>query len=152
KLVKIKPGDIVKLAKDLQVEVIEIPHRAEYTDTLAFIAKGKKKRILYLPDIDRWEQLKPSIEEILSKVDIALIDGTFYSSDELPGRDMSKIPHPPIVESMNRFSDIAANGKTQIVFTHLNSSNLVLEADGIKLKNLRSRGFDIAYDGMRFDL
>ena len=30
-----------------------------------------------------------------------MIDGSFYQNGEIPGRDMSEIPHPFIVESMD---------------------------------------------------
>lgn len=148
----IKPGQTVELVTGISVEPISVIHRAEFTDTLFFIINGPNHRLLYLTDIDRWPGLEPPIEKLISTVDVALLDGTFYSADELPGRDMSKIPHPPVVETMNRLSTIAEKGKTRIVFTHLNHSNLLLDADGKLMRDLRSGGFDIAFDGMEFAL
>ena len=140
------------LASDLKIEPFSVPHRAEFTDTLFFIVAGPKRRLLYLTDIDRWQGLQPPIEELIKGVDIAILDGTFYSPEELPGRDMSKIPHPPVTETVERLGAIAAKGNTQIFFTHLNHSNLLLDADGRKLGELRGRGFDIVHDGMSFEL
>lgn len=147
-----EPRRKFKLTDNLVIEPIAVPHRAEYTDTHFFVVEGPKHRLLYLTDIDRWEGLEPPIEALVAGVDIALLDGTFYSAEELPGRDMSKIPHPPVVETAARLADIAAAGRTRIVFTHLNHSNLLLDADGEKLRALRDKGFDIAHDGQSFEL
>jgi pyrroloquinoline quinone biosynthesis protein B len=148
----LSPNQEVSLSRDLTVRPIPVPHRAEFTDTFAFFVRGPRKSLLYLPDIDRWEQLQPPIEELLQGLDIALLDGTFYSSEELPGRDMSKIPHPPIAETAQRLADIVVGGKTQILFIHLNHSNLVLDADGARLKEIEKKGFRVAHDGMQFAL
>ena len=37
--------------------------------------------------------------------DIVLVDGTFFGGTELPNRDMSKIPHPTIESSLQRFTN-----------------------------------------------
>ena len=36
------------------------------------------------------------------KVDIALVDRTFWSADELSGRSQSEVPHPPVAETLER--------------------------------------------------
>ena len=148
----VKPGEEIELATGLSVKPIQVPHRAEFTDTLAFLASGPSRRLLYLPDIDRWDQLKPPIEEILAEVDIGLLDGTFYSGAELPGRDKTKIPHPPVAETAERLGAIAAKESTEIFFIHLNHSNLLLDSDGKLLGEIRGRGFDVADDGTTFAL
>ncbi len=145
-------GRKFELTRKIAIEPLKVPHRAEYTDTHFFVVEGPKGRLLYLTDIDRWEGLEPPIEELIKGVDVALLDGTFYSAEELPGRDMTKIPHPPVVETMGRLGGAAETGRTRIVFTHINHSNLLLDADGEKLRGLREKGFDIAYDGQRFEL
>ena len=145
-------GRKFELTRKIAIEPLKVPHRAEYTDTHFFVAEGPKGRLLYLTDIDRWEKLEPPIEELIKSVDVALLDGTFYSAEELPGRDMTKIPHPPVVETTARLADIAAAGRTRIVFTHLNHSNLLLDADGEKLRELREKGFDVAQEGQSFEL
>ena len=144
----IAPGSSYQLAADLSVEPFVVPHRAEFTDTLFFIIRGPQRRLLYLTDIDRWEGMDPPIEHLIERSDIALLDGTFHSPAELPGRDMSQIPHPPVVETAERLQGFVGKGGKRILFTHLNHSNLLLDADGVKLSELRNRGFDIACEGM----
>jgi pyrroloquinoline quinone biosynthesis protein B len=148
----IAAGQPVRLSPRLSITPLGVPHRAEYTDTFAFVVSGPSRKLLYLPDIDRWESLEPAIERLVQEVDVSLIDGSFYSAEELPGRDMSKIPHPPISETTARLQKIADRGDRQLVFIHLNHSNLLLDADGKRLAELRARGYERGEEGMRFAL
>ena len=62
-----------------------------------------------------------SIEEWFSKlsVDIALIDGTFWSLDEIPNRAAEEIPHPTVEETLQRLDDKKIHD-VRIIFFHLN--------------------------------
>jgi len=90
--------------------------------------------------------------EETEKVDIALLDGTFYSSEELPGRDLSKIGHPLIQTSLNTLGETARKGQTRIYFTHLNHTNLALDPEGDARKEIAAKGFQLASDGEEFFL
>ena len=148
----VEPGKSYALNDQLSVEPFEVIHRAEYTDTLAFVVASKNKKLLYLPDIDRWEGMDPAITDVIKSVDYALLDATFYSGEELPGRDMSKIPHPPVTESMKLFASLEQKEKEKIYFTHLNHSNLLLDEDGQKLKALENEGYHITEEMMQLPL
>jgi hypothetical protein len=54
---------------------------------------------------------------------VALLDATFYSPDELPDRDVSKIRHPLVTDSMELLGPQVKAGKVRVLFTHLNHSN-----------------------------
>lgn len=142
-------GDVVECSPLVHVQPFSVPHRAEFTDTYAYTITGPTSSLLFLPDIDRWQEMDPPITEVIKGVSTALIDGTFYSPDELPGRDMSKIPHPRITESMDLLQPFADQGK-DIVFFHLNHSNLALRPGSKEEASVLKRGFRIAHDGMRF--
>ena len=118
-----------------------IPHRNEIADTVGYIIKSKK-RVLYLPDLDYWTE--KLIEEVL-KSDIAIIDGSFYSKDELPR--FSDVPHPPILESIKHFK----NTNTEIYFTHLNHTN-VINKNGKERDFIETLGFKFAFDGMNIEI
>jgi len=120
---------------------LQVPHRDEIADTVGYIIESRKKT-LYLPDVDHWTD---EIIEAIRMVDVALIDGTFYSKDELP-RFMD-VPHPPIKETI----DILENVNADIYFTHINHTNFV-DRDGKARKHVESKGFRIAYDGMVLDV
>jgi pyrroloquinoline quinone biosynthesis protein B len=129
-----------------------VPHRNEYTDTLGFIISGEKRKLLYVSDIQSWEAWSRSIVEETRKSDAALLDGTFYSSEELPGRNLSKIGHPFIKTSLETLKNVADEGKTKIYFTHLNHTNLALDPEGEARKEVEEKGFGIASEGMEFFL
>ncbi|HEU5101002.1 MAG TPA: MBL fold metallo-hydrolase [Roseiflexaceae bacterium] len=89
----------VRLSEHLRVTPMQVPHRAEFSDTMAYLVRGSTRSLFYCPDIDRWEQWSESLPHFLETVDVALLDGTFFSAAELPGRDLTEIPHPPVRET-----------------------------------------------------
>jgi pyrroloquinoline quinone biosynthesis protein B len=147
----IRPDQEAPLTARISFIPLLVPHRDEYSDTVGFVVSGPKKKLLYIPDIRNWEAWDRSIKEEAEKVDYAVLDGTFYSPDELPGRDLSKIGHPFITASMDVLAGPAKSGKS-IWFTHLNHSNRALDPDGPEQKEIRRRGFRLASDGLELPL
>lgn len=148
----LSPDKTVLLTEDLSFSSFTVPHRDEFSDTLGFIISGKKKKLLYIPDIQGWKAWSRSIEEVIKDVDIAILDGTFFSSEELPGRDLSKIGHPFIAASMSRLEGLVKQEGKKIYFSHLNHSNLALPPEGEANKTIKENGFALAEDGMEFFL
>ena len=148
----ISPGKRFSVTSQISILALQVPHRDEYSDTLGFQIKGPNRALLYIPDIHNWKIWDRSVVEEVQKVDIALLDGTFFSPEELPSRDLSSIGHPFILDSMKILSEIAQSGKTQIFFTHLNHSNLALDPDGDARKMIEKNAFALAEDGMEFSL
>jgi pyrroloquinoline quinone biosynthesis protein B len=143
----IRPEEETSLTARVSFIPLLVPHRDEYSDTVGFIIVGPKKKLLYIPDIQNWEAWNRSIKEEVEKVDHAVLDGTFYSPDELPGRDLSKIGHPFITASMDILAPLAKMGR-RIYFSHLNHTNRALDPNGPEQKEIRKRGFHLAADGM----
>lgn len=122
----IDTGTNIRLSKNCSVEAIKVPHRDEYSETVGFRIFGPSKSVLFIPDIDKWEKWEKDISNEISKVDFALLDGTFFGDGELAGRDMSLVPHPFISESMTLFSGLSSDEKSKIHFIHFNHSNPML--------------------------
>ena len=135
----------------LSVKLLPVPHRHEYTDTVGFVFRGPTGSLLYLPDIDRWENWSHRVDEVVADVDVALIDGSFYSADEVPGRPIEEIPHPLIPHSMDLLGDVDGRG-ARVVFTHLNNTNPALDPQSDEAAEVLARGFEIAQPGQTFDL
>ena len=108
---------------DLDVEPVEVPHRAEWSETFGFRIRGRSRTLLWLPDIDRFEE--GALGSLLDGVDVAYLDGTFWSPDELPGRDLAKIPHPPVRETADALARLRP--RARIAFVHLNHSNPLVD-------------------------
>ena len=152
RLETLEAGVPVALSARLSVTALQVPHRDEYSETVGFIVQGPKHRVLYLPDIDKWERWSQPIEALVRTVDRAWIDGTFYDATELPGRDMSQIPHPFIVESMARFTVLSPRDRARVHFIHLNHTNPALDPTSEAYQAIESAGFHVAEQGDRFEL
>jgi pyrroloquinoline quinone biosynthesis protein B len=125
----------------LRFLAFKVPHRDEVADTVGYVIQASK-RIVYVPDLDHWTN--EVVEKIL-EADIALIDGTFYSRDEIVR--FEEIPHPPINETLERIGD----AKNDVYFTHINHTNPV-NRDGSERTLVEKRGFKIARDGMIIEI
>jgi pyrroloquinoline quinone biosynthesis protein B len=137
----------IALSEDLRVTPLPGPHRAELSDTMAYLVHGTARSLFYCPDIDRWEQWSESLPQFLETIDVALLDGTFFSADELPGRDLTEIPHPLVRET----ADLLAGTPARVYFIHLNHSN-PLYHDGAQRSWLASKRMGIGVAGQRVAL
>ena len=143
--------EFVKLSDNIFVIPIRVPHRDEYSETVGYKIIGKSKKILFIPDIDKWDEWKKSIIEEVKLVDYAFIDGTFYNGSEL-NRDMREIPHPSIEETLQLFSNQPLAERNKIYFIHINHTNPILtNKNGIR-DMIESLGFNIAERGLKFKL
>ena len=143
--------EFVKLSENIFVVPIRVPHRDEYSETVGYKIIGKSKKILFIPDIDKWDEWKKSIIEEVKLVDHAFIDGTFYNGSEL-NRDMREIPHPSIEETLQLFSNQPVTERNKIYFIHINHTNPILtNKNGIK-DLVEGLGFNIAERGLKFKL
>lgn len=149
-----QPGQPFDLEAGVTVKPIQVPHRDEYSDTMAFVIRGPKQTLLYMPDTDSWTAWPKPLTDVLrdEKVDIALLDGTFYSPDELPDRDVTKIKHPLITSTMDLLEPLVKAGKVRVYFTHLNHSNPAFEKDGAARRAIEARGFRVAEEGAAIGL
>lgn len=142
----------VKLNERLTVTPLVVPHRDEFSETVAFRIEGPRRKVLFLPDIDKWERWERVIEQELAAVDIAYLDATFFDAAELPGRDMREIPHPFVVESLQRFGRLEPEERAKIRLIHLNHTNPLLEPESAATRQVRAAGLGIAAQGDRVEL
>ncbi len=135
----------------LNITPVAVPHRKEFTDTHGFLIQGSHNALLYIPDIDSWDPVKTQINDWLSKSTYALLDGTFYSGDELPGRNMKLVPHPTIQNSVEFLNSIPQL-KCQIFFTHFNHTNPLLDPDTVESKSFSKTSYHVAREWQEFEL
>ena len=135
-----------KLADDITVTPFPVPHRDEFSETVGFLVNGPNRRVAFIPDIDKWSRWDTKLSLIVQSVDVAYLDGTFFEADELPGRDMSEIPHPFIVETMEHLKDLTPEEKAKIHFIHFNHTNPVMH-DPEAIKKIEALGFNVARQG-----
>ena len=140
RIIELQKSKQVLFYEDLSITPIEVPHRNEDADTLSFLIKSRRT-LFYAPDFDHYTE---TIDNCVRSSDISVLDGCFWSWQELSDRLFEAIPHPPISETMERFKSYA----NRIVFTHMNHTNPVLNPDGRLRSELEKNGFRLAREGM----
>jgi pyrroloquinoline quinone biosynthesis protein B len=114
----------------------------------------KEKRFFYAPSVpglgEEWQRT-------VDDSDLALLDGTFWKDDELiqakrsrkTARDMG---HLPLWGERGMLKRPFRLGKTKRVIIHINNTNPVLNEESPEHRVVRDAGWEIAYDGMEFNL
>ncbi|HBB48238.1 MAG TPA: pyrroloquinoline quinone biosynthesis protein PqqB [Flavobacteriaceae bacterium] len=147
-----KANDTVQLTKNLSIIPLVVPHRDEYSETVGYQIIGPEKSAVFIPDIDKWDRWDQSILCLIKLADYAFLDATFYDGQELPNRDMSSVPHPFIVESLELFDVLETSDRNKVYFIHFNHTNPVLDKDSEAAKRVKRAGFNIAKQGQLFSL
>ncbi len=146
KLKLLRNDSAIELNQRISVTPFLVPHRDEYSETVGYKIKVNNKSLIFIPDIDKWEQWGTSITELIKKVDYAFLDATFYKNGELK-RDMSEIPHPFVEESMGLFSNLSETDKQKVHFIHCNHTNPLLQEGSNAQKEVIKKGFNFAKEG-----
>ena len=144
KINNINHQEEIKLSNNLSITPFLVPHRDEFSETVGFKINGPKKSILFIPDIDKWGKWNKNLIQEIKKADLALLDGTFYDSKEVNNRNISEIPHPFIIETMDLFKEENNSEKSKINFIHLNHTNPLLDTSSAAFKKVKESGFNTA--------
>jgi pyrroloquinoline quinone biosynthesis protein B len=152
RIVRLEDGGAMPLNDRITVHAFTVPHRDEYSETVGYHITGPDRSVLFIPDVDKWDTMAEPIEDLVRDVDVAYLDGTFFDIAELPDRDMSEIPHPFIVESLERFAGLPAAERAKIRFIHLNHSNPALDPESAARRRILDAGMAVAERGERFGL
>ena len=152
KLQKLKADSSVKLTDKISITPILVPHRDEFSETVGYSIKTGNKTVLFIPDIDKWQKWDRDIKQLIKHCDYLFLDGTFYKEDELPGRNMSEVPHPFIQESVDLFRDLSLTEKQKIWFIHFNHTNPLIDKSSKQYKEVKSKGFNVALEDLKISL
>ena len=151
-IIELRNESKISIDSNVIVQPVEVPHRAEFSETVGYKIYGPNKTALFIPDIDKWYLWEKSIIDEIKLVDYAIIDATFYDSKEVNYRDISEIPHPFVTESMDLFDSIDIKEKNKIYFIHLNHTNPLINKDSDQYKLVISKGYNVAEEGMKLNL
>jgi pyrroloquinoline quinone biosynthesis protein B len=143
----LRADSTVQLTADLRITPFLVPHRDEFSETVGYSIETPRNKVIFIPDIDKWEKWQRDIVAEVRTADCALLDATFFKDGELAGRAMKEVPHPFVEETMLRFALEPAAEKKKITFIHLNHTNPLLWDEKAK-KGLLEAGFSIAEEGM----
>jgi pyrroloquinoline quinone biosynthesis protein B len=103
----------------------------------------------------------PSMEaawlQHLENCDLLLLDGTFWTDDELiriqgSGRSARQMGHMPISGAEGSLQKLADLRKPRKIFIHVNNTNPILDEDSAEYRQVREAGWEVAQDGQEFTL
>ena len=143
---------VIQLNERLSVTPFLVPHRDEFTETVGFRIQGPDRSAVFIPDIDKWEKWERDIMEVVNENDVVLVDGTFFANGELPGRDMSEIPHPFVEESIGMLKELAPSLRSRVRFIHFNHTNPLLQEGSDAQQQVLDAGFAVAQEGEKLGL
>ena len=151
-LVPMYHNNEISLNARLHITPFLVPHRDELSETVGFRIRGPNSSLIYIPDIDKWNIWDQRIEILVERNDFLLVDGTFFANGEVPGRDMSLIPHPFVEESMDLLDVLSHDQRSKVYFIHLNHTNPLLKPGSHESEIVREKGYGLTFEGQRFPL
>ncbi len=147
----IKEDSVIVLNERISVQAFRVPHRDEFSETVGYKIITANKSVVFIPDIDKWQKWNRSLAELVKSVDYAFLDGTFYKDGEI-NRPMSEVPHPFVTETMDLLKNLPAAQKTKVHFIHFNHTNPVMNAQSLENKEVKQKGFKVAFQGQKVEL
>ncbi|HVE58061.1 MAG TPA: MBL fold metallo-hydrolase [Pyrinomonadaceae bacterium] len=141
----------IKLSEDLKVEPFLVPHRDEFSETVGFKISSNNKSLVFIPDIDKWQKWSERLEDVIKASDYVLTDGTFYADGEI-NRPISEVPHPFVSETTELLKNLPLSEKNKVYFIHFNHSNPLVQDNRQKIKELKTKGFNVTFQGQKLDL
>ena len=122
--------------------------------TVGFLIELEGKKIFIAPSLaghtGEWQKLAAS-------ADLVLIDGTFWSSDELrrtgrTSKTAREIGHIPLSGADGLLAQFPADAQGRKILIHINNTNPILDEDSPEHRAVLEAGFEIAYDGLSISL
>ncbi|XSG84376.1 MAG: pyrroloquinoline quinone biosynthesis protein PqqB [Methylohalobius sp. ZOD2] len=116
------------------------------------ISSGRK--LYYAPGLG---EIEPHVYEAMQQVDCLLVDGTFWTDDEMAqvgspkkAREIGHLPQSDtggMIEVLDRVPE-----KTRKILIHINNTNPILDEDSPQRRRLVDAGIEVAYDSMEIEL
>jgi pyrroloquinoline quinone biosynthesis protein B len=160
------PGEAVQLPGGLEVQLFTVPGKVplylegENPDTAAETAANVGiacaaggASLIFVPGA---AAVTGAMAQRLAHADIIFFDGTLYRDDEMivsgtgqkTGRRMG---HMPIAEADGSLAALSSL-KARRIFVHINNTNPILIEGSPERKEIESKGWEVAADGMEFVL
>lgn len=126
----------------------------EATIGYKIIDAASKRSLVYLPAI---KYLDDAVMTMLASCDCFFFDGTCWSDDELVRVGLSQktslsMGHVPISGPDGSLVRLASLQSARKIYTHLNNTNPLLIEDSPERRVVAAAGWEVAFDGMKFDV
>jgi pyrroloquinoline quinone biosynthesis protein B len=112
------------------------------------------KVLFYAPGLG---EIEPHLKPFLEEADVLMVDGTFWTDDEMirlglskkHARDIGHLPQSGAGGMIEVLKPLKASRK---ILIHINNTNPILDEDSDERGQLAGAGIEVAYDGMDFKL
>lgn len=110
--------------------------------------------MVFLPALP---EITKGIEKFVAGCDCLLVDGTFWSKDEMvvmgiTRRNSFDMGHVPISGASGSLSWLRTLKIRRKVYTHINNTNPILRESSLERRAVERAGVEVAYDGMEVRL
>ncbi len=151
-LKELHENESVQVLNKVKIIPLLVPHRDEFSETVGYKIVGPKKKVLFIPDINKWSLWNKNLISVLKDVDLAFLDATFFNAEEVNYRPISEIPHPLVHETIKYLENETKEIKNKVYFIHMNHTNPLLDPNSDSTKWVVKQGFNIARIGQEFEL
>jgi pyrroloquinoline quinone biosynthesis protein B len=134
------------------------PHREDPREGdnvgMRIIDPRSGKILFYAPGLGG---IEPHLKPFLEEADCLMVDGTFWTDDEMirlgiskkHARDIGHLPQSGNGGIMAVLTPLKASRK---ILIHVNNTNPILDEDSAERRKLEGSGIEVAYDGMDVQL
>jgi pyrroloquinoline quinone biosynthesis protein B len=109
------------------------------------------KQVFYAPGLG---EIEPHLTPLLEQADVVMVDGTFWTDDEMiklgisnkRARDIGHLPQSGAGGMISVLLPLKAERK---ILIHINNTNPILDEDSAERAELSRAGIEVAYDGLQ---
>ncbi|MFC5461021.1 pyrroloquinoline quinone biosynthesis protein PqqB [Massilia niabensis] len=130
--------------------------RPEIGDNIGLLIEdtASGKSVFYAPGLGA---IDPPVGAAMRAADCVLVDGTFWSADEMIALGLSKksaadMGHLPQSGETGMIAVLDSIGERRKVLIHINNTNPILDEDSEQRAILARHGIEVAFDGMEIRL
>lgn len=132
------------------------PHRDRPVDGdnigMLMLDRQSGRRVFYAPGLG---QITPEVFEAMAGADCVLVDGTFWTDDEMPAmglstktaRDIGHLPQSGEGGMLEWLGRLPAGTRRMLI--HINNTNPILDEDSAERAILARAGVEVCEDGMQ---
>ncbi|MFN0315494.1 MAG: pyrroloquinoline quinone biosynthesis protein PqqB [Burkholderiales bacterium] len=134
------------------------PHRNDPHDGdnigMRIVDQRTGKSVFYAPGLG---EIEPHIKPFMAAADCVMVDGTFWTDDEMVAMGISQkrareIGHLPQSGEQGMINVLKPLRASRKILIHINNTNPILDEDSPQRAELGRAGIEVAYDGMAIDL
>ncbi|MFG3294089.1 pyrroloquinoline quinone biosynthesis protein PqqB [Streptomyces sp. NPDC048179] len=108
--------------------------------------------LLYAPCVGAWSD---TLDELCAEADCVLLDGTFFSADEMgtavrSGPGQAAMGHLPVSGPHGSLAALARHPRTRRIYTHLNNTNPLVDPASRARAQVAREGVEVPPDGIEF--